>query len=72
MRLPSFGVTIGGMSEPWHPSIRSWVIGAVLSLGAFAAFAIVEGLASGFQLLALILLVDALVLATLTFIHRVK
>jgi hypothetical protein len=61
-----------GMSEHWQPSLRSWVIGAVLSLAAFAAFAIVEGLASGFQLLALILLLDALVIAVFAFIHRVK
>jgi predicted Co/Zn/Cd cation transporter (cation efflux family) len=61
------------MSEHhWQPSIRSWVIGAVLSLGAFAAFAAAKGLAPGFQLLALILLVDALVVAIFAFIHRVK
>jgi predicted Co/Zn/Cd cation transporter (cation efflux family) len=61
------------MSEHhWQPSLRSWVIGGVLSLAAFAAFAIAEGLASGFQLLALILLLDALVVAIFAFIHRVK
>jgi predicted Co/Zn/Cd cation transporter (cation efflux family) len=60
------------MSEHWQPSLRSWVIGAVLSLAAFAAFAMAEGLASGFQLLALILLLDALVIAMFAFIHRVK
>lgn len=60
------------MSEHWQPSLRSWVIGGVLSLGAFAAFAIAEGLASGFQLLALILLIDALAVAVFAFIHRVK
>ena len=60
------------MSEHWHPSARSWVIGAVLSLAAFAAFAVAEGLSSGFQLLALILLLDALVIAIFAFIHRVK
>ena len=27
------------MTEQWQPSRRSWVIGAVLSLGTFAAFA---------------------------------
>lgn len=48
------------------------MIGAVLSLGAFAAFAITEGLAAGFQFLALVLLVDALLLATFSLIHRVK
>jgi hypothetical protein len=60
------------MTEQWQPSRRSWVIGAVLSLGTFAAFAIAKGLSSGFQLLALILLVDALAVATFAFIHRVK
>ena len=60
------------MSEHWQPSLRSWVIGGVLSLGVFAAFAIAEGLASGFQLLALILLIDALAVAIFAFIHRVK
>lgn len=60
------------MSEHWNPSLRSWVIGALLSLGAFAAFVIAEGWATGFQLLALILLIDALVLAIFAFIHRVK
>ena len=60
------------MSEHWQPSLRSWVIGTVLSLAAFAAFAIAEGLASGFQLLALILLFDALLVAIFAFIHRVK
>ena len=60
------------MSEHWQPSLRSWVIGAVLSLGAFAAFSAAEGLSSGFQLLALILLLDALVIAIFAFIHRVK
>lgn len=61
-----------GMSEHWQPSLRSWVIGGVLSLGAFAAFTVAAGPASGFQLLALILLLDALVMATFAFIHRVK
>ncbi len=60
------------MSEHWRPSLRSWVIGGVLSLAAFAALAAVEGLAAGFQLLALILLLDALVVVTFAFIHRVK
>lgn len=60
------------MSEHWHPSLRSWVIGAVLSLVAFAAFAVAEGLASGFQLLAMILLLDALVIAIFAFIHRAR
>ena len=59
-------------SEHWQPSLRSWVIGAVLSLAAFGAFAVAEGLSSGFQLLALILLLDALVIAIFAFIHRVK
>lgn len=48
------------------------MVGSVLSLAAFAAFAISEGLASGFQFLALILLVDALLLASFALIHRVK
>ena len=60
------------MSEHWQPSLRSWVIGAVVSLAVFAAFAASEGLAPGFQFLALILLVDALVIAIFAFIHRVK
>jgi predicted Co/Zn/Cd cation transporter (cation efflux family) len=60
------------MSEHWHPSLRSWTIGAVVSLAAFAAFAASEGLASGFQFFALILLVDALVVAVFAFIHRVR
>jgi len=58
--------------EHWQPSLRSWTIGAVVSLAAFVAFVAVAGLASGFQFLALILLVDALVLASFAFIHRVK
>lgn len=60
------------MTERWQPSVRAWVIGAVLSLGAFAAFAYAEGLAAGFQFLTLILLVDALLLTTFALIHRVK
>jgi predicted Co/Zn/Cd cation transporter (cation efflux family) len=60
------------MSEHWQPSLRSWVIGTVISLAAFACFAIFQGLASGFQFLALILLVDALLVAVFAFIHRVK
>jgi hypothetical protein len=43
-----------------------------VSLGAFIAFSVAEGIASGFQFLALVLLVDALVLATFALIHRVK
>ena len=60
------------MTERWQPSARAWVIGAAISLVAFAGFAIVEGLAAGFQFLALILLVDALLLMAFALYHRVK
>jgi predicted Co/Zn/Cd cation transporter (cation efflux family) len=60
------------MTERWRPSARAWVIGFVLSLAAFIGFAIAGGLASAFQFLALILLVDALILAIFGLIHRVK
>ena len=60
------------MAERWQPSIRAWVVGGVLSLAAFAAFAAVEGLAAGFQFLAFIFLVDALLLVVFSLIHRVK
>jgi predicted Co/Zn/Cd cation transporter (cation efflux family) len=60
------------MTERWKPSARAWVIGAVLSLAAFIGFAVAGGLASGLQFLALILLVDALLLAIFALIHRVK
>jgi hypothetical protein len=60
------------MSEQWQPGLRSWVIGAVVSLAAFGAFAAVAGLRPGFQFLALILLVDALIIAIFAFIHRVR
>jgi predicted Co/Zn/Cd cation transporter (cation efflux family) len=60
------------MSEHWQPSARVWVIGSVISLAAFTGFAIAEGLASGFQFLAIILFVDALLLLIFDLIHRVK
>jgi predicted Co/Zn/Cd cation transporter (cation efflux family) len=60
------------MSEQWQPGLRSWVIGAVISLAAFACFAVAEGLAAGFQFLALVLLIDALIVVIFAFIHRVK